>query len=121
MGENYLTEQVDNATKRRDRSRLEEDTPKLFLRPDIIDVVYDGTPVDGDRFVEGEHLLARASDEGERIDLIRCNRLVGRIEGGDAGKLHAELNNPENGTMVRVQVSNVSSLSGGADVTIIRE
>ena len=121
MGENYLSEQVDNATKRRDRSRQEDDTPKLFLRSDIIDIVYDGTPEDGDGFQEGERLLAKASEDGPRIDLIRCNRRVGRIEGEDAGKLHAELKNPENGPMVRVQITNVSKLSGGADVTIIRE
>lgn len=121
MGENYLSEQVENATKRRDRSRQDEGTPKLFLRTDIINVVYDGTPEDGETFEEGERLLAKASEHGLRIDLIRCNRKVGRIEGNDAGKLHAELKNPENAMMVRVGISNVSRLSGGADVTIIQE
>jgi hypothetical protein len=121
MGENYLNEQVGNATKRRDRSRLDEETPKLFLRSDIIDIVYDGMPVDGDCFVDGEKLLARAADDEPRIDLVRCNRRVGRIEGEDAGKLHAELKNSENCKMVRVLISNVSSMSGGADITIIRE
>jgi hypothetical protein len=121
MGENFLSDQVAKATKRRDRSKLEEGTPKLFQRSDIIDVVYDGTPVDGDSFLEDERLLAKASDEGTQIDLIRCNRRVGWIEGEDAAKLHAELKNPENGTMLRVQISNVSRLSGGADVSIIRE
>ena len=121
MGENYLSEQVNNATKRRDRSHQEEETPNLFLRRDIIDVVYDGKPEEGDRFEEGERLLAEASDEGPRIDLIRCNRTVGRIEGEDAKRLHEELKNPQNGVMVRVQVTNISKLSGGADLTIIRE
>ena len=121
MGENYLSEQVDNATKRRDRSRQDEGTPKLFLRSDIISIVYNGTPEDGDSFEEGERLLAKAWENGPRIDLIRCNRKVGRIDGEDAGKLHAELKNPENGAMVRVGITNVSRLSGGADVTIIRE
>src|SRR5581483_7306569 len=119
MGENYLTEQVTNATKRRDRTRQEEETPKLFLRPDIIDIVYDAMPDEGNRFIEGERLLAKASEDGPWIDLIRCNRRVGRIEGSDAGKLHGELKSCEDGSMVRVQVSNVSKLSGGADVTII--
>lgn len=121
MGENFLSDQVAKATKRRDRSQLEEGTPTLFLRPDIIDVVYDGRPVNGDCFSEGEQLLARASDEGPRIDLIRCNRLIGQIEGDDAAKLHGELKNPGNCSMIRVQISNVSTLSGGADVTIIQE
>jgi hypothetical protein len=121
MGENYLSEQVDNATKRRDRSRQDEDTPKLFLRSDIIDIVYDGTPQGGNSFEEGERLLAKASEDGPYIDLVRCNRKVGSIEGEDARKLHAELNNPANGTMVRVEIANVSRLSGCADVTIIRE
>jgi len=121
MGENYLTEQVNNATKRRDRTRQDNETPRLFQRADIIDVVYNGTPADGENFQEGERLLAKASDDGPHIDLIRCNRKVGRIEGDDAGKLHAELRNPENGVMVRVQITNVSGLSGGADVSIIKE
>ena len=95
MGENYLTEQVNNATKRRDRTRQDNETPRLFQRADIIDVVYNGSPADGENFQEGERLLAKASDDGPHIDLIRCNRKVGRIEGDDAGKLHAELRTRE--------------------------
>ena len=120
MGENYLREQVSNAKKRRDRSREDLDRPKLFNRPDLIDIVYNGAPADGEQFQEGEDLLAKASDQGQRIDLIRCNRKVGMIEGDGARKLHAELSKPENGGVVGVHIRNVSSLSGGADVVIIQ-
>jgi hypothetical protein len=122
MGLNYLSDQVKKSTKRRDRSKQEEGTPKLFSRSDIIDVVYDGKPMDGECFEEGERLLARVADEGKGIDLIRCNRRIGKFsEGDDTAKLHTELRNPENGSMVRVEIANVSTLSGGADVRIVRE
>ena len=120
MGENYLREQVENAKKRRDRARTDLDRPKWFDRPDLVDVVYNATPVDGQEFQEGEELIAKLSERGSHIDLVRCNRKVGVVEGDGATKLHVELSKPENGGTAQMRITNVSSLSKGADGKLIQ-
>jgi hypothetical protein len=120
MGENYLEEQARNAKKRRDRSRENLEHPRLFERPDIVEMIYEGVPSQGEQFREDETLRAVPSANGGHIDILRINKQVGIIEGDGARKLQSELSKPENGGIVPVKVTKVSPLSGGADLRIVQ-
>jgi hypothetical protein len=119
MGENYLHEQVENAKKRRDRTRDDLENPRLLTRPDVVDVVYDVIPAGNGQLVEGETLVAVASRSGVTVDVLRGQNKVGAIEGDGAKKLHTEMAKPEHGGSLPIHISNVSKVSGGADARLI--
>ncbi len=120
MGDNFLLQQVRNFKKGRDRAKSERDQPRLFQRPDLLNTVYPGKPIEGVTFQNGEDVLAVASKNGQHIDLARGHRRAGRTDGDAAKELLDALREPGSGGVVKVKVVEVCPVSGVAQFRIVK-
>lgn len=120
MGDNYLHEQAENARKRRDKARQDLKQPRLLNRPDQLKVIYNVVPASNEQLKDGETLRAVPARGRDQVDVLRKHLKVATIEGDGGRKLRAELSKPENGGLVSIRISNVSSLSGGADARLVK-
>jgi hypothetical protein len=120
MGDNFLSQQVKNFKKGRDRAKAEQNQPRLYQRPDLMNTVYPGKPAEGVMFQNGEDLLAVASKNGQHIDLARGHRRAGRTDGDAAKELLAALREPGSAGVVKVKVVEVCPVSGVAQFRIMK-
>lgn len=112
MGENFLEEQVKNFERRRNIAREEVKRRTLFERPEITDVEYTIRFEDGAEPKEGDSYFAVVSRDGERIDVARGPRVVGRIEDEGAKHLSKGLREPGDPGVVSIRIKEYSPLSG---------
>jgi hypothetical protein len=120
MGDNFLTQQVENSRRGRDRAVAEMERPTLFSRPEIVNTTYPVRPLEGVTLEVGEGVEDFANGSGH-IDLARCHQQVGRMEGEAASVLRDAMCQDGAGGFVEIRIIDVSPLSGVAQARIVEE
>ena len=118
MGDNFLRQQVANFRKGRDLALIEVSQPGLFERPEDEVIIYIAKPETGERFQEGETLLA--IPDGGQVSLTRGHRKIGFIDGDGGKHLASLLEDPRSPGAATVRVLSVSQVSGLAHIELIR-
>jgi hypothetical protein len=121
MGDNFLRQQVNNATRRRDRAVGELKRPGLFVRPELRQIAYPISPVDGHQFSVGDLLYGVASRKGPHVDVTDGHRRLGVSEGDPAHALRKELSKPGGLTAIPMRVCEVGAISGVAQARIVTD
>ena len=121
MGDNFLRQQAKNFRKGRDLAMVEMEMPRLFGRPEHISTVYAAKPCDGERYQEGESLLALPGHETDKVGLCRGHTTIGYIDGDGAKVLARALRRPDSPGAAMMRVSSVGELSGTAKVELVEQ
>lgn len=121
MGENFLEEQVKNFERRRNIAREEVKRRTLFERPEITDTEYTIRFDDGSEPKDGDPHFAVVSRDGQRVDVTRGHRVIGRIEGEGARHLSRGLSAPGDPGVVSLRIREFSSLSGCGKGVIVKD
>jgi hypothetical protein len=117
MGDNFLKQQIKNFEKSTDIAVDTLARAKLIQRADVFKTNYNGQPLVGESFVEGEELYAVVAKDGLRISLSRGHHYVGDIIGQGAEVLREEMRGL--GSIVKVRVVSVSEVSRWAKLEVI--
>ncbi len=118
MGENVLRNQVKSFQKGADRSLEKMSAPTLFDRPEIISVSYTAIPLDGCKVAVDDQLDAHAAADGKSILLAKGHTSMARIDGDGAVSLLDALRCPGSPGVVRMSVTNLSSISGCMNLVV---
>jgi hypothetical protein len=121
MGENLVEQQIAHFEKRRRLAQLDVKRRSLFDRAEIIDAVYTITPHDGSVLKAGEIYLALVARDGQRIQVVEGHRIVARIDGDGATTLAKGLSECGDPGVVRIRMTEVSSLSACGKAVIIKD
>jgi hypothetical protein len=120
MGDNFLKRQAQNFKKGRETAADEISQATLFPRPEIVTTIYSAVPQEQCQLESGEVLTAIASDDGSQVTLARGHQNIGRIEGDSAKSLLAALSERAMGGIAKVQITEVSGLSGIGKAMIVQ-
>jgi hypothetical protein len=121
MGDNFLKRQAQNFKKGRELASDEISQPTLFSRPEIVTTTYSAVPAEQCQLQSGEVLTAFASEDGSQVTLARGHKIVGCVVGDGAKSLLGALGERSAGGIARVQITEVSGLSGIGKAVIVRD
>jgi hypothetical protein len=121
MGENMVEQQVKHFEKRCRVAQADAKQRSLFRRTEIVDTVYTVHPNNGTTFKAGETYLAVISRDGQRVQVVEGYRAIGRIEGDGGTNLAKGLGECGAPGVVRIRVTEVSSLSGCGKASIVKD
>ncbi|MGA2702194.1 MAG: hypothetical protein ABSH35_14005 [Isosphaeraceae bacterium] len=121
MGENLIEQQIKHFEKRCRIAQIDVKRRSFFERAEIINTVYTVNLNNGSSLKAGDTYLAIVARDGQRIHVAEGHRVVGRIEGDGAKSLAKGLGECGQTGVVRIRMTEVSSLSGCGKAIIIKD
>ena len=118
MGDNFLEGQAGNTKKRRAKSAVKRDTPRLISRPDE---VVDEFTIDCQNSVvlnPGDTVHCLPGQNGSPVDVVVENRLLGHVGVGGGEVLRREIEQPGIG---RLQIISHCTLTDTAKARLVKE